>query len=154
MAEFFRINVVYSTQHRIFPLITISILVLLGAIILVIEGRQKIAAGKALFSSPKPIFAKNYDKLKFWGCIALMIFYFLLLDVIGFTVTSIVFVYLFNTLFGGLDRIKNVKYHIVSIVVSFISVVIISILFGTIFDITLPDGICTIWIKSLGITIF
>ncbi|MGI6403407.1 MAG: tripartite tricarboxylate transporter TctB family protein [Oscillospiraceae bacterium] len=154
MAELLRINVVHSTQHKIFPTISIGILVLLGAIILLVEGRAKVAAGKPIFSKPKSIFIENYDKIKFWGCLGMMVAYFSLLDVIGFTVTSIVFVYLFNTLFGGLDRLKNKKYHLNSLIISLISVVSISLLFGTIFDITLPDGICTIWIKSLGITIF
>lgn len=154
MAELLRIHVVHSTQHKIFPTITIWILVILGIIILLVEGRAKAKAGKPLFTKPKSIFVENYDKLKFWGCIALMVAYFSLLDVIGFTVTSILFVYLFNTLFGGLDRLKNKKYHLNSIIISLVSVISISLLFGTVFDITLPDGICTIWIKSLGITIF
>lgn len=154
MGDFFKINVVYSTQHWIFPVITISILAILGAIIVVLEGKERIKQGSGFLVKPGKFFQENYDKIKFWGCIVLMVLYFFLLDVIGFTVCSIVFMILFNTLFGGADRLKNPKYILGSVVISVVSTLIISILFGTVFDITLPDGICTIWIKAYGITIF
>lgn len=149
-----KINIVYSTQHWIFPIITIAILAILGVIIVALEGRARVKAGKGFFTKPGRFFEENYDKLKFWGCIVLMAAYYFLLDKIGFTVCSIIFVFLFNTLFAGLDRMKNVKYHVTSVIISVVSVLLISILFGTVFDITLPSGVCTIWIKSLGITIF
>lgn len=150
----FHIDVVYSTQHWIFPKIVIGILIGLGLLILVLEAMERVKDGKGLIAKPGSLFIENYDKLKTWGAVVLMIAYFYLLDIIGFTVCSIIFVYLFNFLFGGIDRIKNVKFQIGSVVISVVSVLLISILFGTVFDITLPDGICTIWIKSLGITIF
>lgn len=154
MGDLFRINVVYSTQHWIFPIIIVSILVLLGAVILVTEGRARVQAGKGFFGKPGSIFAENYDKIKVWGCLVLMVAYFFLLDKIGFTVCSMIFLFLFNTLFAGADRMKNVKYHIVSLVISVVATLLISILFGTVFNISLPEGVCTIWIKDLGITIF
>lgn len=154
MGDLFRINVVYSTQHWIFPIITISILVILGAVILVTEARARVKAGKAVLVKPGRFFAEHYDKLKFWGCIVLMAAYFFLLDKIGFTVCSTVFLFLFNTLFAGLDRMKNVKYHVLSLIISVVATLAISILFGTIFNISLPEGVCTIWIQDLGITIF
>lgn len=149
-----RINVVYSTQHWIFPTITIAILVILGAIILAVEARGRVKAGKGVFAAPGRFFEENYDKLKFWGCLVLMVAYFLLLDKIGFTVCSAVFLFLFNTLFAGLDRMKNVKYHLVSLLISVVATLGISLLFGTAFNISLPEGICTIWLPDLGITIF
>ncbi len=154
MGDLFRINVVYSTQHWIFPTITICILMILGVTLVVTEARARVKAGKGIFVKPGHFFEKNYDKICFWGCIALMVGYFFLLDKIGFTVCSIIFLFLFNTLFAGKDRIKNVKYHLVSLLISVVATLIISILFGTVFNISLPEGICTIWIKSLGITIF
>mgnify|MGYP001062072348 CR=1 FL=1 len=36
-----RINVEYSTQHWIFPIITIGILVILGALLIALEGRAR-----------------------------------------------------------------------------------------------------------------
>lgn len=149
-----RINLVYSTQHWIFPTIIIAILVLLGLGIIVSEGRARMKAGGGFFAKPGRFFEENYDKVKLWGCLVLMVAYFALLNVIGFTVCSIVFVFLFNTLFAGPDRMKDKKYHLVSLVISLVSVLLVSILFGTVFNITLPEGICTIWIRALNITIF
>jgi len=153
MADWLRINVVYSTQHWIFPKITICILIFLGAIILVIEGRVRAKAGKSVISFSGKFFEENYDKVKFWGTIALLAAYFALLDVIGFTVCSILFLFLFNTLFGGKQGLTP-KYMLTSVIISVVSTVVISIMFGTVFNITLPSGLCTIWIKSMGITIF
>ena len=149
-----RINLVYSTQHWIFPTIIITILVLLGLGIIVAEGRARMKAGGGFFTKPGRFFEENYDKVKLWGCLVLMVAYFALLNVIGFTVCSIVFVFLFNTLFAGPDRMKDKKYHLVSLVISLVSVLLVSILFGTVFNITLPEGICTVWIRALNITIF
>ena len=149
-----RINLVYSTQHWIFPTIIIAILVLLGLGIIVAEGRARMKAGGGFFAKPGRFFEENYDKVKLWGCLVLMVAYFALLNVIGFTVCSIVFVFLFNTLFAGPDRMKDKKYHLVSLVISLVSVLLVSILFGTVFNITLPEGICTVWIRALNITIF
>ena len=46
------INVEYSTQHWIFPIITIGILVILGVLLIALEGRARIKAGKGFLSSP------------------------------------------------------------------------------------------------------
>lgn len=150
----FHIDVVYSTQHWIFPTIIITILIALGLAIIAVEGVGRVKAGRGFFVKPGRFFQENYDKIKFWGCIVLMVAYFFLLDKIGFTVCSIIFVFLFNTLFAGPARMKNVKYHVVSLIISVVSVLLVSILFGTVFDITLPSGVCTIWIPGMGITIF
>ena len=47
-----RINVEYSTQHWIFPIITIGILVILGVLLIALEGRARIKAGKGFFVKP------------------------------------------------------------------------------------------------------
>lgn len=149
-----RINVVYSTQHWIVPTIVIGVLVILGAIILATEGSARIKAGKGLFVKPGPFFEENYDKIKFWGCLVLTALYFFCLDKLGFTACSILFVFLFNTLFAGKDRMGNARYHLVSLLISVVATLVVSILFGTVFSITLPSGICTIEIPSLGLIIF
>ena len=85
-----RINVEYSTQHWIFPIITIGILVILGVLLIALEGRARIKAGKGFFVKPGRFFVEHYDKFKFWGTIALMVVYFFLLDKLGFTFWSII----------------------------------------------------------------
>lgn len=154
MSDLFRIDVIYSSQHWIMPKIILGVLLILGAVILVAEGRARIKAGGRFFERPARFFEENYNKVQFWGTILLLVAYFYLLDKIGFTVCSIIFLILFNTLFGGIKNLKNPKYILGSVVISVVATLIISILFGTVFNISLPAGACTIWIKSLGITIF
>lgn len=149
-----RINVVYSTQHWIFPIITIGILVILGVLLIVLEGRARVKAGKGFFAKPGAFFEKNYDKVKFWGTLVLLVVYFFFLDKIGFTIWSIICLFLFNTLFANKEQMKNPKYHITSAIISVVACVIISLVFGTLFAITLPSGICTIEIPALGFILY
>ena len=72
------------------------------------------------------------------------------LNVIGFTVTSIVFVFLFNVLYAGIEK----KSLILSAVLSVVSALIISVLFGVVFNITLPSGICTLPFPQFGFTLY
>lgn len=148
------INVVYSTQHWIFPTITIGILVILGVLLIVLEGRARVKAGKGFFARPGRFFEENYDKVKFWGCLALMFVYFFFLDKIGFTIWSIVCLFLFNTLFANKQQMKNPRYHITSLIISVVACVVISLVFGTLFAITLPSGLCTIEIPALGFILY
>lgn len=149
-----RINVVYSTQHWIFPTITIAILVILGALLVVLEGRGRVKAGKGFFVKPGRFFEENYDKIKFWGTIALLVIYFFLLDKLGFTFWSMICLFLFNTLFANKEQLKNPKYHITSLIISVVACLLISIVFGTVFAITLPSGLLTIEIPSLGFILY
>ncbi len=150
-----RIDVVYSTQHWIMPNILIAIILGLGALIFVMEGMGRVKAGGSFL--PKfngKFFAENYDKMKFWGAIVLTAAYFFLLDKIGFTICSIVFLFLYNTLFAGMDRMKNKRYHINSLIISVVACLLVSILFGTVFAITLPSGICTIEIPAWNFILY
>ena len=149
-----RINVVYSTQHWIFPIITIGVLIILGILLIAVEGAARVKAGKGFFAKPGAFFEKNYDKVKFWGSIVLMFAYFFMLDKIGFTVCSIIFLFPFNTLFANKEQMGTPKYHVVSVIISVVACLVISILFGTIFAITLPSGFCTIEIPALSLIIY
>ena len=149
-----RINVEYSTQHWIFPIITIGVLVLLGILLIILEGRARVKAGGSFFAKPGRFFAENYDKFKFWGCIVLMIVYFFLLDKLGFTFWSMICLYLFNTLFANKAQLKNPRYHITSLIISVVAFLRISIVFGTLFAITLPSGLFSIVIPSLGFMLY
>ena len=140
-----RINVEYSTQHWIFPIITIGILVILGVLLIALEGRARIKAGKGFFVKPGRFFVEHYDKFKFWGTIALMVV---------FTFWSIICLFLFNTLFANKAQLKNPRYHITSLIISVVACLIISVVFGTAFAITLPSGLLTIEIPSLGFILY
>lgn len=144
------INVVYSTEHWIMPIIVMGILAVLLIAIIVTEGRARVQAGKPFFAKPGRFFKENYDKLKLFGTLVLFAAYIFCLDIIGFTVTSLIFVFLFNVLYTGFGK----KQMIMSAVITVIAVLLISVLFGVVFNITLPSGMCSITFANFGFTIY
>lgn len=144
------INVVYSTEHWIMPRIVMAVLAVLLAAIIITEGRARVKAGGSFIGKPKPFFKKDYDKLKFWGTLVLFAAYIWCLDIIGFTVTSMIFVFLFNILYAGCSR----KSLILSAVLAIVGSLVISVMFGVVFNITLPDGLCTMVFADFGFTIY
>ena len=144
------INVVYSTEHWIVPRIVIGVLVVLLLAIIITEGMARVKEGGSFIAKPSSFFIDKADFVKLFGTLILFIAYIICLDIIGFTVTSIVFVFLFNTLYAGKDK----KALVMSIILAVVSAVIVSVLFGVIFNITLPSGLCTLTIRSMGITIY
>jgi len=148
------INIVYSTQHWIVPRILMVIIAALGLLILVLKARKRVKAGESVLPKFGRFFEENYDKVKFWGTLVLIAAYFFLLDKIGFTVCSIIFLFLFNTLFGGKERLKDKRYHLNSVIISVVACVLVSAMFGTVFAITLPSGICTIEIPAWNFILY
>lgn len=144
------INIVYSTEHWIMPKIVMVILAVLLAAVIATEGFARVKEGKSFIGKPGRFFIDHYDKLKLWGTLILFIMYIALLDVVGFTVTSIVFVFLFNVLYTGLSKNAVVMSAVIAVAAS----LLISILFGVVFNITLPRGLCTMNFANLGITIY
>jgi len=122
------IQVVYSTEHWIVPIITMGVLVVLLAAITLPGGRARVQGGKPLL---------------FAG-------YIFALDVIGFTVTSLIFVFLFNVLYTGTSK----KALIGSAVIAVVASLLISVMFGIVFNITLPSGMCSITFADFGFTIY
>ncbi len=143
------IQVVYSTEHWIVPIITMGVLVVLLAAIILTEGRARVQEGKPFFQKPGRFFLENYDKMKLWGTLLLFAGYIFALDVIGFTVTSLIFVFLFNVLYTGTSK----KALIGSAVIAVVASLLISVMFGIVFNITLPSGMCSITFADFGFTI-
>lgn len=144
------INIVYSTEHWIMPTIVMIILAVLLVAIIVTEGRGRVKAGGKFFEKPGRFFVENCDHLKLWGTLVLFVGYIICLDIIGFTVTSMIFVFLFNILYAGVEK----KSLITSAILAVVSSLVISIMFGVVFNITLPDGLCTLTFVDLGITLY
>lgn len=144
------IQVVYSTEHWIVPIITMGVLVVLLAAIILTEGRARVQEGKLFFQKPGRFFLENYDKMKLWGTLLLFAGYIFALDVIGFTVTSLIFVFLFNVLYTGTSK----KALIGSAVIAVVASLLISVMFGIVFNITLPSGMCSITFADFGFTIY
>ena len=136
------IQVVYSTQHWIVPHIVMGILVVLLAAIILTEGMARVKNGEPFFKKPGKFFIDNCDYVKLFGTLVLFIAFIACLNVIGFTVTSIVFVFLFNVLYAGVAP------------KSLLSSIAIAVLFGVVFNITLPSGICTMAFPQFGFTLY
>lgn len=144
------IKVVYSTEHWIMPIIVMVILAVLLVAIIVTEGMARVKAGGKFIEKPGKFFIENCDHLKLWGTLVLFAGYIVCLNIIGFTVTSMIFVFLFNILYAGTEK----KSVLVSVCIAVISSLLIGILFGVVFNITLPSGLCSITFADFGFTIY
>lgn len=144
------INVVYSTEHWIMPIIVMIILAVLLAAIIITEGIGRVKAGGSFFAKPGKFFIEGCDHFKLWGTLVLFAAYIFCLDIIGFTVTSIIFVFLFNILYAGVGK----KSLILSAVLAIVSSLIISVMFGIVFNITLPSGLCSVTFVDFGFTLY
>lgn len=144
------IQVVYSTQHWIVPRIIMGVLAVLLLAVIVSEGTARVKAGGTFLAKPGKFFIEGCDHLKLWGSLILFAAYIYCLDLIGFTVTSVVFVFLFNILYAGVSK----KSLLISIALSVASTAVISVLFGVVFNITLPDGLCTMVFPDFGFTLY
>jgi ABC-type Fe3+ transport system permease subunit len=136
MADFFKVKIIHSQSHLIFPKIVIGILVIL-LIILIIQAfiKAKKENRSLINIKNKKFFVENYDKMKFWGSIILFVLYILSLELLGFLVASIVFITLFNVLYAGT---KNKRSLFISLLISVIASFVLWFLFGYVFNVTLP----------------
>lgn len=73
------ISVVYSTEHLLMPKIIGTLLVIMLAVIVLVEGRERKAATGKFFGSFGPFFRENADFKKLFGTLLLFIGYILLL---------------------------------------------------------------------------
>ncbi len=150
----FKIEYVPSTSHLIFPPIILKILIALF-VLMMIERLFKCIREKKPFISFKgySFFVTNYDKLRLFGFTFFLVLYVFLLPIVGFLPASIVFIFIFNILFVGIEKIKelpkafksknafqdkNVRSVCISLLISVVSSVFIWFMFGKVFFITLP----------------
>lgn len=135
MDSFFKLEVQYSTSHLFFPKIVIAILLILAVIIVaknvVIRVRNKQPAIKLSWK----FFVPEADFFMLFGSLVLFILYIMALDFLGFLVSSLIFIFLFNLLFC---RTLKIKSALISLVISLISCVSVWYLFSVVFNISLP----------------
>lgn len=150
----FKINYVPSTSHWIFPPIIIKILIILLVIMAIMRFTDTKKKNIPFFDFKNyHFFMENWDKLKLIGGLVLFVLYIYMLEIIGFLVASIIFIFLFNLLFTGIENLKEFKKAISektffknagfksiinSIIISVVFSVAIWLIFGQIFQITLP----------------
>ncbi len=135
MEDFFTIDVVYSESHMLFPKIVIGLLIIMGLGLLIPWLVKKIKNKESFSIKGKRFFEENYDKVKFWGGLALLTAWIFFLDKIGFIAASIIFMFLMLVLFQGKLKLKPI---ITSAAVSVVSTLATWLLFGVLFNITLP----------------
>lgn len=136
MSDLFKIQIVHSQSHKIVPRIAIGILVIL-AIIILIQSILKAKQEKRplLDFKGKRFFIENYDKVKFFGTAVLLVLYIAFMNLAGFIVASIIFLSLFNILYSGKKEPKEIA---ISVGIAVMETLVIWVVFGYIFDITLP----------------
>lgn len=131
-----KIRIVYSQSHTVFPRIIFGVLIIFALIIIIQSIMKSMREKKAIISfDNRRFFIEQFDKTKLFGSLALLVAYSLALKFIGFLLSGIIFISLFNILFSG-DRSK--KGIIKSIIISTIETLIIWFVFGYLFNITLP----------------
>ena len=150
MTDLFIIRFRWSESHLVMPRIVGGILVILAAILLIQRAIRCKREGTPFVSlAGKRFFEAGYDKLKFWGFLALMPLYIHSLKAAGFLRASLVFIFLFNVLFaesidfkalfqGKWGSAVNGKSLLASAVISAAASAGIWYLFGVVFNITLP----------------
>ena len=123
----------YSTSHLFFPKIIITLLVILGLVIVIPRIFAFLRSGKKI--APPRFFVEGYDRLKFWGTLALMVIYVLALQRFGFLPASLACIFLFNVLFCGTLQWRSL---LISAVISVTASLFVWYVFGVLFNITLP----------------
>ncbi|WP_200411686.1 tripartite tricarboxylate transporter TctB family protein [Virgibacillus salexigens] len=124
----------FSEYHTIFPNIMLTILIFLAVLMLFLNVIRRIKE-RRLREFHFQFFVDNYDKLKFFGTLVLIIAYAFVLESIGFLLATILFMFLISLLFIGDIKKKSI---FVSLTNSLSTSLIIWYLFGQLFDITLP----------------
>ncbi|MDZ5782033.1 tripartite tricarboxylate transporter TctB family protein [Marinococcus luteus] len=131
---FFTMNMSFDEYHLIFPRIIISLLIIL-AVVIVIQKIIKMIRKKEKRSFSFRFFSENYDAMKFYGTLLLLLLYPLALGLIGFLPASILFMFAITVLYAGNFNKKTI---IVSISNSLLASIAVWYVFGRLFEITLP----------------
>ncbi|QAT48918.1 tripartite tricarboxylate transporter TctB family protein [Caproiciproducens sp. NJN-50] len=133
MIEFYKYN--FATSEMFFPKIIITLLIVLGICIVIPKVVRAVRAKQPLVAEGRHFFVENYDKLKLFGSIGLLIIYVFLLEQIHFIIASLLCIFGFNVLFCGTFKPKSL---LISAASTIISVFGLWYLFGVLFNITLP----------------
>lgn len=134
MKEMLTIDIKYDEYHIIFPKIIMGILILLLVLMLIKALIKRLKDG-SLTQFKFKFFEENYDKLKFFGTIGLLLAYVFVLEMVGFIASSIVFMFLLTILLRGNFQRNTL---VISLVNSVTTSVLVWFFFGYLFDITLP----------------
>lgn len=135
MSDLFRIKVVYSTSHLLFPKIIIAILIILAVIMLIQHIVETKKDNKPFFNKNFKFFNEDCDKVKLAGSAILLVAYCFAMNYIGFVIGSIIFISLFHILFAEKRTLKRI---IISIGISVIETFLVWYIFAKLLYVTLP----------------
>jgi flagellar biosynthesis protein FlhB len=83
--------------------------------------------------------AEGMDVKGFIATLVLLFAYIFLIDIIGFTITSIVYVFIQMLLFAPKDN-RTKKTYIVFAAISIIAPIVVNLIFANVFFLILPEG--------------
>lgn len=142
VGEFLKIDLTYSNYHTVFPKLIIYLLTLLGIVLIIknVVNKMKIKKTAKKEDINNQEIDKDQPKEKFnvtmfVGTVILLIIYGFALDWFGFLFTTIIFIILTTLLYIGS---VNKKAILISISNAAATTMIIWLVFGKLFDITLP----------------
>ncbi len=135
MADLFRIKVVYSTSHLLFPKIIITILIILAVIMLLQRIVDTKKNKKPFFNKEFKFFDKDCDKVKLAGSAILLVAYCVAMNYIGFIAGSIIFISLFHILYAEKRTLKRI---LTSIGISSVETLLVWYVFSQLLYVTLP----------------
>lgn len=150
----FRVNYKPSTSHWIFPPIIMGVLGFLMVIMAIQRFVKCKKEGKPFFAFKNyQFFVENWDKVRLIGSLVLMVLYFPSMNLLGFLPASILFLFLFNVLFVGIEQLASIpvafktrkfwsnrdfRSLLSSLIIAVVSSTLIWLVFGKLFKITLP----------------
>jgi len=150
----FRVSYKPSASHWIFPPIIMGVLALLLAVMIIQRAVRCSHSGEPFFNlKTARFFDPGWDKVRFFGSVALFILYIKAMELAGFLAASIVFVFLYSVLYYGVEKLRQIpaavasgkpwsnaafRATVVSLVISVVFSTAVWYLFGRVFQITLP----------------
>lgn len=132
----FKLKIIHSQSQSVFPKIVFYILIFLLVIMLVQAVMKAKKENRPLFNfKDKKFFVENPDKVKLFGTLILLIVYVVSMKLIGFIPSSILSLTLFNLLYAAKRDKREIRN---SIGISIVETMLIWVVFGYMFNITLP----------------
>lgn len=131
----FKINVVYSTSHLLFPKIVIAILIILAVIMLIQRFLDTKKNNKPFINKDFKFFNEDCDKVKLAGSAILLVAYCFAMNFIGFLAGSIIFISLFHILYAEERTVKRI---LISIGISVGETLLVWYVFANLLYVTLP----------------
>ncbi len=135
MSEFFKIKIIYSTSHLLFPKIVITILIILFVIMMIQRFLDTKKDNKPFINKDFKFFKEDCDKVKLAGSAILLVTYCFAMSLMGFIAGSIIFISLFHILFAEKRTLKRI---LLSIGISTGETLLVWYIFANLLYVTLP----------------